>query len=91
MLTCKDASHLLSERQERPLGLRERCALRLHLWMCVSCRRFARQLGLLRRGMAALRQQLRGETRRAELSDEARARIRRALAEREGPPRTERL
>lgn len=82
MLTCNDGSHLLSERQERPLGWRERWALRMHLWMCVSCRRFARQLSVLRRAMGALRQRRSDEVERTDLPEEARERIRRALAER---------
>ena len=48
MLTCKDASQLISEGQDRKLGLRERIGLRLHLWMCQSCRLFEKQLGQLR-------------------------------------------
>ncbi len=85
MLTCKDASHLLSERQERPLRLRERWGLRLHLWMCVSCRRFERQLAVIRQAMRSLRG--RAEAQDAGLTPEARERIRRALAEGRGQPR----
>lgn len=84
MLTCKDASHLLSESQERPLGLRERMGLRLHLWMCVSCRRFEQQLALLRRAMRLLRQRAETEADAAELPVAARERIRRALSEGRG-------
>lgn len=81
MLTCKEASLLISEGQERPLGLRERLGLRMHLWMCVSCRRFERQIGLLRRAMRSLGQ---GEADDSgvELPQAARERIRAALAER---------
>jgi hypothetical protein len=53
MLTCKDASHLISENQERPLGFRERWSLRMHLWMCISCRRFERQMATCMRRCAA--------------------------------------
>lgn len=81
MLTCNDASHLLSEGQERPLGLRERMGLRLHLWMCVSCRRFEQQLTLMRRAMRLLRQRAETEADAAELPVGARERIRRALRE----------
>ena len=51
MLTCKDASQLISEGQDRKLGLRERIGLRLHLWMCQSCRLFEKQLGQLRQAL----------------------------------------
>jgi hypothetical protein len=79
MLTCKDASHLLSQRQERPLGLRERLGLRLHLWMCVSCRRFEQQLALMRQALRALRRRAETEAEAAELAVDARDRIRHAL------------
>jgi hypothetical protein len=81
MLTCKDASHLLSERQERPLGLRERWGLRLHLWMCVSCRRFERQIDLMRRAMRMLRRRAEADAAAggAKLPSDVRERIRRAL------------
>jgi hypothetical protein len=51
MLSCKDASHLISEGQDRKLGLRERIGLRLHLWMCGSCRLFEKQMGQLRQAL----------------------------------------
>ena len=49
MLTCKGASHLVSESQDRPLGVFESWRLRIHLWICINCRRFERQIGLMRR------------------------------------------
>ena len=78
MLSCRDASRLISVGQDRHLSLAERVGLRLHLWMCDSCRRFEKQLGylrqVLRRGWAE------GDLpmdRR--LSDEARQRILQSL------------
>ncbi len=87
MLTCKDASHLLSERQERPLTLRERWGLRLHLWMCVSCRRFEQQLALIRQAMRSLRGRAHAQAQDVELTPEARERIRQALAKGRGRAR----
>jgi len=48
MLTCKEASQLVSEQLDRQLSRRERMALRFHLWLCRNCRRFTKQLGFLR-------------------------------------------
>ena len=78
MLTCKDASHLISEGQDRHLSLRERIGLRLHLWMCDSCRRFEQQIHYIHR---TLRQGWSQGTRPEEkpLSPEARERIRKKL------------
>jgi hypothetical protein len=44
MLDCKDASQLISQSLDRSLTLRERFALKLHLFICVFCRRFNQQL-----------------------------------------------
>ena len=55
-LSCRLASQLLSKAQDTPLTRTERAALRLHLLICRSCRRFNRQLILLRqilRGLVA--------------------------------------
>lgn len=82
MLTCKDASHLISENQERPLGFRERWALRAHLWMCISCRRFEQQMTLLRQALRLLGKHAEVDTDRSGFPPEVRERIRKALAER---------
>ena len=82
MLTCKEASHLLSEHQERPLGIRERMRLRIHLWICVNCSRFERQLAMLRQGLRELGKRAKAESEGAELTAEARERIRAAMAKR---------
>lgn len=83
MLTCKDATRLISERQERPLGFRERLGLRMHILMCVYCRRFERQIELMRKAMRVLGRRVRADTEGADLTPEARERIRKALAERD--------
>ena len=44
---------LLSEAQERQLGLAEQLGLKLHLLLCDGCRNFRRQLDFIR--MAARR------------------------------------
>lgn len=51
MLTCKQATHLLSQRLDRKLSRRERLALRLHVWICRNCRRFERQLHFIRHAL----------------------------------------
>ena len=44
MLSCKQASQLISQSLEQPLVMRERFALKLHLLICKYCRRFRQQL-----------------------------------------------
>jgi hypothetical protein len=77
MLTCQEAARLMSEQLERPLGVRERWELRLHLWFCVNCRRCKRQLAVLRLALRRLGQ--RADLHGADLSPAARERIRAAL------------
>ena len=55
MLSCREATRLLSQRQERALTTVEIVKLRLHLVVCVACTRFARQLAFLRTALARYR------------------------------------
>ena len=54
MLTCQEVTAKASLMIDGELGFRERLAVRLHLMMCVHCRRFARQFEALVSGMALL-------------------------------------
>lgn len=47
MMMCREATRLISLRQDRPISLQERFSLRLHLAMCVACRECDRQFTLL--------------------------------------------
>ncbi len=81
MLTCKDVSRLISGQQEHSLRFRERLGLRAHLLLCVSCRRFERQMAAIRRGLRLLGPGGAPDG-TMNLSPEARERIRKALAAR---------
>jgi hypothetical protein len=83
MLTCKDASRLISEREERDLHLAERWGLIVHLWLCVNCRRFERQMGFLRQALRQVTNNCHNDTC---LSDAARERISSALKQTERNP-----
>ena len=48
MLTCKKASQIISASLDKPLTLRERIALQLHLMICKYCKRFSTQLQSMR-------------------------------------------
>jgi predicted anti-sigma-YlaC factor YlaD len=54
MLSCKEATQLVSQGLDRRLGFFERAALRVHLAICHGCRNFSRQMRLLRRAMRRL-------------------------------------
>lgn len=74
--TCKDVTQLASEAQEHGLSFRQRWGLRLHLWVCRSCRRFVRQLRFLRRASREAADEL---PVRASMGRAARERIRQRL------------
>jgi hypothetical protein len=51
LLTCKEATVLVSQRHDRKLTLWERCTLKLHLSICEACRRFVKQTDFIRRAL----------------------------------------
>ncbi|HET8584174.1 MAG TPA: anti-sigma factor [Casimicrobiaceae bacterium] len=55
LVSCKEASRLLSQREERRLGTIERIELALHVRACDACTRFARQLAFIREALARYR------------------------------------
>ncbi|MGC3957373.1 MAG: zf-HC2 domain-containing protein [Verrucomicrobiota bacterium] len=46
--SCREATRLQSEAMDRPLSLRKRIGLRIHLMLCRWCHRYGRQIGFLR-------------------------------------------
>lgn len=52
MLSCKEATRLVSEGLDRELPFWQRLGLRLHVVMCRGCSRFARQITALNRIIA---------------------------------------
>ncbi len=48
MLSCKDASQIISQSLDRQLTIRERFALNLHLFICTYCKRFSQQVQSMR-------------------------------------------
>lgn len=48
MLSCKEASHLISEAQDRKLNLPEKMQLEMHLAICKGCKNFREQMNFLR-------------------------------------------
>ena len=47
-MNCKEATRLMSEAQDRPLGGGEGASLKFHLFICRGCSNFRRQLAALR-------------------------------------------
>ncbi len=51
MLSCKQATHTMSQQQDRTLSWRERFELKLHLLFCSGCRQYDRQIDLIRQAI----------------------------------------
>jgi hypothetical protein len=49
---CREVTRLVLERENRPLTLVERIAVRFHLRICLMCTRFTGQVQLMNRAMA---------------------------------------
>lgn len=54
MLSCKEATRLVSQGLDRELAFGERIALRVHLAICAGCRNVNQQLSFLRRAVSSL-------------------------------------
>ncbi|MBW2701669.1 MAG: zf-HC2 domain-containing protein [Deltaproteobacteria bacterium] len=76
MMTCKEYSKLLSESMEHQLPLGQRAAVFLHGAMCTPCKGYKRTLAMVRQVSREL-----ADDEGASLSEEARERIRKALAD----------
>lgn len=48
MISCKEAAEMMSEAQDQSLPFMRRMALKFHLSMCYGCRRYKKQLQIIR-------------------------------------------
>ncbi len=62
MLTCKQASQIISQSLDRKLSWNERFALRLHLFICKYCLRFRQQLQTLRVALKSMSEAAENDT-----------------------------
>lgn len=53
MMNCQQATRLLSEAKDRPLQVKEKMALRMHLMICTGCRNFDKQVSFIREATRA--------------------------------------
>lgn len=74
MLTCKQASQLISQSLDRPLSLSSRLQLKFHLFICNACTRFNFQLNQLRVAVRRIRQETENDS-AVQLPLDAKARI----------------
>ena len=78
MLTCHDMTRFCSQEQEGPLPLSVRWRMKLHFLVCLWCRRYRNQLGLIRRSLTSYPYLDPGQTHPG-LPQEAKERLKKAL------------
>ena len=78
--TCQSTVETISQAMERPLSLRKRLLVKVHLWICAWCQWYFEHLQLIRETARAKADEAPEQVTSPALSDEARERIRRSLA-----------
>ena len=83
MLSCEEVTRLVSESLDRPLPLRVRLSVQIHLFLCQWCDRFRRQLLFIRQALRRGAAHLEDHDLPAlpSLSPDARERMKRSLAQ----------
>jgi hypothetical protein len=84
MLTCKEASKMVSQSMDRRLSVPERIGVRFHLLICKGCAQFRDHMTLLRRTCSQHAGSEESESALPGLSPAARDRIRQALMHNDG-------
>jgi hypothetical protein len=54
IISCRESTRLVSQGLDRELAFGERVALRMHLVICLGCRRAGRQMRVLRQAVREL-------------------------------------
>lgn len=55
MMNCKNATKLMSQKQDRSISLKERFSLNFHMMMCSGCRNYNKQMDFIRKAMQQFR------------------------------------
>lgn len=78
MLTCKQASQIISQSLDNPLSWSDRVKLKFHLFICDACTRFSQQLRLIKDAVLRIKFETENDT-SIQLSLDAKARIKQAI------------
>lgn len=80
--SCKEASRLISDAQERPLSLVEKFNVYIHLLICESCINYNKHLKFIRKAIISVKDKAPMKS-EIGMSDSARDRIRQQLNQKE--------
>ncbi len=78
MLTCKQASQIISQSLDNPLSRSDRTKLKFHLFICNTCTRFNQQLRLIKDAVQRIKFETENDT-SIQLSLDAKVRINQAV------------
>jgi hypothetical protein len=80
MITCDEASYMISFRQDNPLGFRRWRSLKMHLLVCHLCRKYARQIDQLNHLLIRYRESYADPACHHHLSGDGRLKIQQAVS-----------
>ena len=78
MLTCKQASQIISQSLDNPLSWSDRAKLKFHLFICNACTRFNQQLRLIKDAVLRIKFETENDA-SIQLSLDAKVRINQAV------------
>ncbi|MDI1361863.1 zf-HC2 domain-containing protein [Methylotenera sp.] len=78
MLTCKQASQIISQSLDNPLSWSDRIKLKFHLFICNACTRFNQQLRLIKSAVQRMKLETENDD-TIQLTVDAKARINQAI------------
>jgi len=79
MITCKEATFLISKDQQDELKSSEWFKLKFHLMMCRYCRRFSVQIAFIHKAIKRMRQRVEKQGVEMHLTDEQKQRMRQKI------------
>ena len=56
--TCKEATLLMLQKQDQPIGLMDTLGLKFHLFICKACPNFERQLRVMKHALSDWRNEM---------------------------------
>ncbi|MBE0468616.1 MAG: zf-HC2 domain-containing protein [Methyloprofundus sp.] len=75
MYKCKEIIELISHNMEESLPWRTRMEMKLHLLVCKTCSRYAKQLQFMNKALSSLGEHGLAHTENCQLSNDAKQRI----------------
>ncbi len=79
MISCHDATFLISKKQEGKLSVSEQMKLSLHLMYCKNCNRLAKQTKQITESIKKMNRKMKDNSVPIKLTEEQKNRIRKAI------------